>query len=64
MSPSEPWADAWLNNKAMPPHAFPPALLQPLLEGLTEPKGAYQVVGPMLQKAVEASATNDVEQAR
>ena len=32
MSPSEPWVDAWLNNKAMPPQAFPPALLQPLLD--------------------------------
>jgi hypothetical protein len=32
MSPDEPWVDAWLNNKAMPPHAFPPALLQPLLD--------------------------------
>lgn len=32
MSSSEPWVDAWLNNKAMPPQAFPPALLQPLLD--------------------------------
>src|SRR5437870_3848318 len=32
MSPSEPWVDAWLNNMVMPPHAFPPALLQPLFD--------------------------------
>jgi hypothetical protein len=32
MSPSEPWVDAWLNNKPMPPHAFPAALLPTLLE--------------------------------
>src|SRR4051794_7277755 len=32
MSPAEGWVDAWLNNKPMPPHAFPPALLQPMLD--------------------------------
>jgi hypothetical protein len=32
MSPNEPWVDAWLNNKAMPAQAFPPNLLQPMLD--------------------------------
>jgi hypothetical protein len=31
MSPPEPWVDAWLNNRPMPPHAFPPDLLPSLL---------------------------------
>lgn len=26
----EPWEDAWLNNKPMPPYNFPPALLEPM----------------------------------
>jgi hypothetical protein len=32
MNPTEHWIDAWLNNKAMPPHALPATLLPPLLD--------------------------------
>jgi hypothetical protein len=32
MPPIEPWEDAWLNNKPMPPHNFPTELLDVLLD--------------------------------
>ena len=31
MPPDEIWEDAWLNNKPMPPHRFPPQLLGVML---------------------------------
>lgn len=32
MPPTEPWEDAWLNNKAMPPNGFPQELLDCVLD--------------------------------
>ncbi len=60
MSPTEPWADAWLNNRPMPPHTFPPELLQPMLD-LAE-RWLVSDTGPrrQLEEFVAGEASYDV----
>jgi hypothetical protein len=47
MPPAEPWEDAWLNNRPMPAHEFPDALLGPM-QTLAE-RWMLSDTGPRLQ---------------